>query len=407
MRAVLALCLTLASSAFAEDFKIAFENPDMEIGGEVPEGWRGRFGKVAVTRDTVVAHGGNASLSVQNTSTGSGCAHQMITVKPGLKLKLGGWIRSSVGSKINFAAQFFNDKFTWNEFVEVKALEGFQDWQQAEKEITVPEQASRMAISLYVNGVGQAWLDDVVLTAERATVEVRAPASNPLPPQEPADLKLIPTTALPGYYPQYPRAWMAFHESNLKRAKQGGIDVLFLGDSITQGWNGAGKEFWDKHFVPLKAASFGIGGDTTGNVLWRLEHGELDGLAPKVVVLLIGVNNVWSGKNSGEQIAGGIRAVVEKLRNKLPQSKVLVLGVLPIGATAEDLGRWRVKDLNGHAAMLDDGAMVKYVDLGPKLLQKNGKLLEGAYAADNLHLTSKGYEVLAKELVPVVTEMMK
>src|SRR5688572_20161038 len=140
------LCLVLGSSATAEDFKLTLQNPGMESGDSVPEGWNGKFGKVIVARDTQIYHDGNASLSVRNISTASGCGHQMIAVKPGLKLKLGGWIRSSVGAKVNFAAQFFDEKFIWNEFIQVKYVEGFQDWQQAEKELTVPEKATRMAI---------------------------------------------------------------------------------------------------------------------------------------------------------------------------------------------------------------------------------------------------------------------
>jgi lysophospholipase L1-like esterase len=401
------LCLVLVSSAFAEDFKFTLQNPGMESGRDVPEGWRGKFGKVVVIRDTQTFHSGTASLSVQNTGGGSGSGHQMIAVKAGAKMKLGGWIKSSEGTKVNFAAQFFDEKFTWNDFLQVKYLEGAQDWQEAEKEFTVPAQATRMAIALYVDGVGRAWLDDVTLTVEGGTVEVQTPAPDPKPPKEPMDAKLIPTTPLPGYYAEYPKAWMVFHEADLKRAKQGGVDLLFLGDSLTQGWTGAGKELWDKTFAPLNAANFGIGGDKTGNVLWRLDHGEVDGLSPKVVVLMIGVNNLWSGKNTGEEIAGGIRSIVEKLRAKLPQTKVLILGVLPIGDKSEDVGRIKAKEINDHAAKLDDGAMVRFADFGAKLLQKNGRLLDGAYLPDHLHLTAKGYDVLAQELLPMVMEMMK
>lgn len=407
MLRALSLSLALVSSALADDFKLTLQNPDMEAGTDVPAGWPGKFGKVQIMRDTEVFHDGKASLSVQNTASGSGSAHQMINVKPGLKLKLGGWVRSGAGSKVNFGAQYFDEKITWNEFVQVKYLEGFQDWQYAEKELVVPEKATRMIIALYVEGVGRAWLDDVTLTAEGATVHVSVPEPGPKPPKEPEDAKLIPTTPLPGHYAQYPKAWMVLHESNVRRARQGGIDVLFLGDSLTQGWASAGKEPWDRHFAPLKAASFGIGGDKTGNLLWRLDHGEVDGLSPKLVVLMIGVNNIWSGRNSGEEIAAGTRAVVEKLRAKLPQTRVLVLGVLPVAAQPEDIGRWRAKGINEHAAKLDDGAMVRYADFSPKFLQKNGKLLDGAYAPDHLHLTAKGYEVLAKELVPLVTELTK
>ena len=172
MRAAFFLCLVLVSSAVAEDFKVTLQNPGMESGRDVPEGWRGKFGKVAVIRDTQTFHSGTASLSVQNTGGGSGSGHQMVAVKPGAKVKLGGWVKSSEGSKVNFAAQFFDEKFTWNEFLQVKYLEGAQDWQEAEKEFTVPAQATRMAIALYVEGLGRAWLDDVTLTVEGGTVVV-------------------------------------------------------------------------------------------------------------------------------------------------------------------------------------------------------------------------------------------
>ena len=382
-------------------------NPGMESGHDAPVGWSGRFGKVLVTRDTQTFHGGAASLSVQHPAAGSGSAHQMIAVKPGMKLKLGGWMKSADGTKVNFAAQFFDEKFTWNEFTQIRFLEGAQDWQHAGKEIIVPEKASRMAVGLYVEGVGRAWLDDVTLSAEGEKIEIVMPESGPPPPKEPEDARLIPTTPLPGYYKDYPKAWLNFHENHVQRAKQGGIGIVFLGDSITQGWGGAGREHWDRHFAPLNAANFGIGGDQTGNVLWRLKHGTVDGLSPRLVVLMIGVNNLWSGKNTGAEIAGGIRAIVEELRVRLPQTKVLVLGVLPIGASVEDHGRMKVNEINGHAAKLDDGVNVRFADLGPKFLEKNSALLEGAYLDDRLHLTAKGYEVFAKELLPLVTELMK
>jgi lysophospholipase L1-like esterase len=408
MRCVLLATLSLVSSVLAEDFKLSVRNLDMETGVDIPEGWSATFGKVYAKRDTETVHGGKASLSVQNSSSSSGSVHQMIPVEPGLKIKLGGYMKCAEGSKASFGAQFFDEKFTWNEFVKVRRQEGVQDWQFGELEITVPERASRMAIALYVEGVGRAWLDDVTLSGEGASVVMLPPAeSGPVAPREPEEAKLIPVTPLPGYFAGHPKVWTIYHEQNLKRAKEGSVDVLFLGDSITQGWSGVGKEHWEKNFVPLKAANFGIGGDKTGNVLWRIEHGEVDGISPKLVVLMIGVNNIWSGKNSGEEIAGGVRAIVEKLRAKLPQTKVLVLGVLPIGDKGEDLGRFRVKEINDHAAKLDDGATVRFFDVGARLLQKNGKLLEGAYGPDNVHLTAKGYEVLAKELAPIVAGLVK
>ncbi len=118
------------------------------------------------------------------------------------------------------------------------------------------------------------------------------------------------------------------HKKFLEIAKKGDVDVLFLGDSITQGWEGSGKEAWKKNFEPLKAANFGIGGDQTGHVLWRLTEGkELEGIQPKVAVIMIGTNN--TGGHSAENIAGGITAIVEELRKQRPNCKILLLGVFP------------------------------------------------------------------------------
>ena len=124
------------------------------------------------------------------------------------------------------------------------------------------------------------------------------------------------------------------HEKFLSQAKKGDIDLLFLGDSITQGWNN--NEVWRRHFGPRKAANFGIGGDRTEHVLWRIQNGELEGIAPKVTVLMIGTNN--SGANTPEEIAQGITAIVDELRKRLPNTKILLLGVFPRGESPRPSG---------------------------------------------------------------------
>ncbi len=121
--------------------------------------------------------------------------------------------------------------------------------------------------------------------------------------------------------------WDELHAKNLARAKEGKVDVLFLGDSITQGWGDNAP--WKKNFAPLKAANFGIGGDTTRTVLWRLDHGEVDGIKPKGIVLLIGTNNFGLHNDKPEDTLRGVKAVIAKLREKLPESKILLMGLLP------------------------------------------------------------------------------
>lgn len=209
------------------------------------------------------------------------------------------------------------------------------------------------------------------------------------------------------------KGWMATHERFVERAKKGDVDVLFLGDSITQGWGGAGKDVWKSTFEPMKAANFGIGGDRTEHVLWRITEGkELEGINPKVAVLMIGTNN--SGANSAEQIAEGVTAIVKELRKQRPHTKVLLLAVFPragkaakesTSVPAADL-QPKIKQINDRIAKLDDGKMVKYLDIGPKFLEADGSLTRGVMP-DYLHLSPRGYAIWADAIKGPVAEMMK
>ncbi len=135
--------------------------------------------------------------------------------------------------------------------------------------------------------------------------------------------------------------WMELHNRFLERAKKGKVDLLFLGDSITQGWND--NEVWQRFYGPRNAANFGIGGDRTEHVLWRIQHGELEGIEPKVAVLMIGTNNVSS--STPDEIAQGITAIVKELRSRLPKTKILLLGVFPRGEKPLSV-RERLKSVN-------------------------------------------------------------
>ena len=127
--------------------------------------------------------------------------------------------------------------------------------------------------------------------------------------------------------------WQDRHKSMNERVKKGNVDLLMIGDSITHGWEGGGKEVWKKYYEKRNAVNLGIGGDQTQHVLWRLENGNIDGIQPKLAVLMIGTNNVGCG--NPKEIAAGVQAIVEKLRAKLPQTKVLVLAIFPRGADAQ------------------------------------------------------------------------
>jgi len=194
--------------------------------------------------------------------------------------------------------------------------------------------------------------------------------------------------------------WTNLHKSFLDRAKKGDVDLLFLGDSITQGWGD--NATWKKHYTPLHAANFGIGGDGTQHVLWRVENGELEGIKPRAIVLMIGTNNVGSSKP--DEIAEGIKAILEQLHKRLPEAKVLLLGVFP-RSEKPDAARAAVKAINEKIARYDDGEKVHYLDIGPKFM-KEDDTISPEIMPDFLHLSPKGYEIWAEAIEPSLKKLL-
>jgi len=194
--------------------------------------------------------------------------------------------------------------------------------------------------------------------------------------------------------------WMDLHRNFVDRAKQGHVDLLFLGDSITQGWND--NEVWKRFYGPRNAANFGIGGDRTQHVLWRIQNGELDGIEPKVVVLMIGTNNASSG--TADEIAQGITAIVEELRRRLPKARILLLGIFPRGQKP-DATREKLQAVNAKIARLDDGSHVKFLDIGQSFLNEDGTISR-EIMPDFLHLSRKGYRIWADAMEPTLWSML-
>jgi lysophospholipase L1-like esterase len=197
--------------------------------------------------------------------------------------------------------------------------------------------------------------------------------------------------------------WLKRHEAFNERVKKGNVDLLLIGDSITQGWEGAGTSVWAKYYTPRNAVNLGIGGDRTQHVLWRLDNGNIEGISPKAAVLMIGTNN--SGDNTSEEIADGVEAIVKKLRTKLPKTKVLVLAIFPRGATVDDVRRKINVAANQRIAKLADGDMVHFLDIGDKFLNDDGSLSKEVMP-DLLHLNEKSYTTWAEAIEPKVKEMM-
>ena len=201
------------------------------------------------------------------------------------------------------------------------------------------------------------------------------------------------TAILPSLAPQF----QTKHQANLAVAKQGDAEVLFMGDSITDFWRNAegpfaGKPVLDKHFGHWKVANFGIAGDTTQGVLYRLQNGEGQGFSPRAVMLMIGTNN--TARNTAAEIAEGIGAVVLELQRDFPQAKILLLGVFPRGRPNDPV-RGTIAEINRTIAKLHDGERVHYLDIGAQFLAADGSI-PADVMSDLLHPGPKGYEIWAQ-----------
>ena len=205
-------------------------------------------------------------------------------------------------------------------------------------------------------------------------------------------------------------AWVKRHDGFVQIAKGGGVDILLMGDSITDFWRNRGSNVWNQCYAPRHAANFGISGDRTQHVLWRIDNGELEGIKPKVVVLMIGTNNTGKEKdgtprNSVPETVAGVTAVVQDIRTRLPDSKILLLGIFPRG-NFDDPQRAQVALINTVIARLDDGKMIRYLDIGPDFLEAGGTLPK-SIMPDLLHPNEHGYEIWAKAMEPTLADMLK
>jgi lysophospholipase L1-like esterase len=208
------------------------------------------------------------------------------------------------------------------------------------------------------------------------------------------------------------------HAQLLEKARQGGIDVYFEGDSITRRWGTSDAEYqdllanWNQNFFGWNAANFGWGGDTVQNILWRLQDGELDGVNPKIIVLLGGTNNLGGALGPGsektkiEEVVGGIRAILDVMQQKAPNATIVLMGITPRnGRDGNTQVVPAINKINDRIATFADGRRIRYLNINDKLADADGKLFEGM-TVDGLHLGVKGYQVWADALKPILTELL-
>lgn len=206
--------------------------------------------------------------------------------------------------------------------------------------------------------------------------------------------------------------WMKRHLGFVEIAgKETGCQILFIGDSITDHWRSKGIEVWNANYAPLNAVNFGISGDRTQHLLWRLKNGEIGALRPKVVVMMIGTNNIGlnsdkkTPRNALPEIVDGVEANVRYLREQLPDAKILLLAIFPRGEK-DSKERSDVAEVNRGLAKFHDGQHVFFLDIGPKFLEPDGTLPK-ALMPDLLHPNAKGYEIWAEAIREPLAKLLE
>ena len=203
------------------------------------------------------------------------------------------------------------------------------------------------------------------------------------------------------------------HQQMVENLRKGRIDVYFAGDSITRRWRATDyPQFlanWNENFFGWNAANFGWGGDTIQNILWRLQNGELDGVHPKVIVLLAGTNNVGKTPPSEAEVANitrGIKALLDTMLEKAHGATIIVMGILPRNDGVQPTAIIpSINRINQNIAKLADGKRIRYLNINDKLADKDGKLFDGM-TVDRLHLSLKGYQVWGDALKPLLKELL-
>ena len=203
------------------------------------------------------------------------------------------------------------------------------------------------------------------------------------------------------------------HEQLLQKARQGGIDVYFVGDSITRRWGATDTQYrlllenWKTNFYGWNAANFGWGADRVENILWRLQNGELEGVHPKVIVLLAGINNVGTQPGDAEKVADitrGLKAIVDVCQEKAPNATLILTGIFPRNDNLAVIPT--IRQINRNLAALADGRRVRYLDINHQLADPEGRFFPGMVNQDRLHPALEAYQIWADALKPIFTELL-
>lgn len=199
--------------------------------------------------------------------------------------------------------------------------------------------------------------------------------------------------------------WLLRHQQKLAECQvmQGKLDVLFIGDSITHAWEVEGDPAWQQHVASLKALNLGYAGDRTEHLLWRIQNGEINNLLPKWVIVLIGTNNAGHRHDPPEEIAAGVKAILDELKQRLPNSKIILMAIFPRSRNTSKRMRNRVDSANTLIKQYSDGKQVMWLDINHHFLTDDGVLLESVMP-DLLHPNAAQYYVWAKAVLSFIKQ---
>jgi beta-glucosidase len=194
-------------------------------------------------------------------------------------------------------------------------------------------------------------------------------------------------------------------EEVARLAQQPNVDLVFLGDSLTHYWNRHGKEVWEKFYGKRRTVNLGIGWSETGNILWRIRAGHFDTIKPRLIVLMIGTNNTQHGGHTPQQISNGIIAIVEELLARMPDTKILVLGIFPRGTSIDDPYRQNNEETNSLISRIADGRRIFFKDIGHVFLNPDGSVNQ-ELMADPVHLNTMGYQAWAEAIEDDISQIL-
>jgi len=202
------------------------------------------------------------------------------------------------------------------------------------------------------------------------------------------------------------RWWKPRHEQKLKELREmERVDLLMVGDSITHSWENGGKAVWNRYYAKRNALNIGFSGDRTEQVHWRIDHGAIDTTAPKAAVVMIGTNNTGHRKDDPDETTAGIKAILDRIAKKSPNTKILLLAIFPRGEKPDHEMRKINDAINERISKFADNKTIFYLDINDKFLEDDGTLPR-SIMPDLLHPNTKGYEIWAEAMEPTLAKLL-